>query len=91
VFLAILRGVGILARRVTATIQNGSLPIYISIIILTATIVPLYGFASDIGDLPEFSESPVQIVLIGLIISAAIGATLVRRRIAAAVLLGAVG
>lgn len=91
VFLAILRGVGILARRVTATVQNGSLPIYISIIILTATIVPLYGFASDIGDLPEFSESPVQIVLIGLIISAAIGATFVRRRIAAAVLLGAVG
>jgi multicomponent Na+:H+ antiporter subunit A len=91
VFVGTLRGVGEIARRVTATLQNGSLPIYVSIIILTATMVPLVGFATEIGGLPEVVESPVQVVIAGLIISAAIGATMVQRRIAAAVLLGAVG
>jgi len=91
VFVGILRGVGELARRVTATIQNGSLPIYVSIIILTATMVPLFGFGTDIGGLPEFVENPVQIVIAALIISLAVGAATIQRRIAAAVMLGAVG
>jgi multicomponent Na+:H+ antiporter subunit A len=91
VFLAILRAVGTTARVVTATLQNGSLPIYVSIIVLTATAVPLIGFAGEIGDMPEFVESPIHVVLVGLIVSAAIGATITRRRIAAAIMLGAVG
>ena len=91
VFLAILRGVNTIARVVTATLQNGSLPIYVSIIVLTVTLVPLTSFADDMGDLPEFVESPIHVVLVALIISAAIGASITRRRIAAALMLGGVG
>ncbi|MDX2379459.1 MAG: proton-conducting transporter membrane subunit [Acidimicrobiia bacterium] len=91
VFLAILRGVNTIARVVTATLQNGSLPIYVSIIILSITLVPLGAFADDIGELPEFVESPIYIVLVALIVSAAIGASISRRRIAAALMLGGVG
>jgi multicomponent Na+:H+ antiporter subunit A len=91
VFLATLRGVNTIARVVTATLQNGSLPIYVSIIVLTVTLVPLTSFADDMGDLPEFVESPIHVVLVALIISAAIGASITHRRIAAALMLGGVG
>jgi multicomponent Na+:H+ antiporter subunit A len=91
VFLAMLRGVNTIARVVTATLQNGSLPIYVSIILLSITLVPLGAFANDIGELPDLVESPIHIVLVALIISAAIGASLTHRRIAAALMLGGVG
>ncbi|MGB0112783.1 MAG: hydrogen gas-evolving membrane-bound hydrogenase subunit E [Ilumatobacteraceae bacterium] len=90
-FLGVLRGISLTANRVTAVLQNGSLPIYITIIMLTVTLVPLGAFASEIGELPQFVETPAHVALVVMMIVAALGATIVRHRIAAALMLGAVG
>jgi multicomponent Na+:H+ antiporter subunit A len=90
-FAGVLRGISVTSRRVTAVVQNGSLPIYIAIIVLTVTLVPLTGFARDIDTLPDFVEQRVHIGFVALITAAALGASVVRHRIAAALMLGAVG
>jgi multicomponent Na+:H+ antiporter subunit A len=90
-YLAVLRAVSVVATRVTATVQNGSLPIYLAIIILTVTLVPLAAFASEIGELPRFIETPSHVALVGIMVAAGLGACIVRHRIAAALMLGAVG
>ena len=89
--LGIIRAISATARRVTATVQNGSLPIYIAIILLTLTMVPLTGFARDLDEFPQFIETPAHAAFVALIIAAALGASIVRHRIAAALMLGAVG
>ena len=90
-YLAVLRAISSTATRVTATVQNGSLPIYIAIIVLTVTLFPAASFASELGPLPDWVEEPVHVVLVAIIVAAAIGASVVRHRIAAALMLGAVG
>ena len=90
-FLAVLRAISVVSARVTATVQNGSLPIYIAIIVLTVTIVPLAAFASELGDLPQFVEQPVHVALVAIMVAAGLGACIVRHRIAAALMLGGVG
>ncbi len=90
-FLGVLRAISATARRVTATVQNGSLPIYIAIIMLTVTLVPVASFASELGALPQFIEAPSHVVLVAIMIAAGLGACVVRHRIAAALMLGAVG
>jgi multicomponent Na+:H+ antiporter subunit A len=90
-FLAVLRSISVVANRVTATVQNGSLPIYLAVIVLTVTIVPLAAFASELGELPEFIETPAHVALVAIMVAAGLGACIVRHRIAAALMLGAVG
>jgi multicomponent Na+:H+ antiporter subunit A len=90
-FLAVLRSISVVATRVTATVQNGSLPIYLAVIVLTVTIVPLAAFASELGELPEFIETPAHVALVAIMVAAGLGACIVRHRIAAALMLGAVG
>ena len=89
--LGVLRGISATANRVTATLQNGSLPIYVAIIVLTVTVVPATAFVTEIGPLPQWVEEPVHVVLVAVMIAAALGASIVRHRIAAALMLGAVG
>jgi multicomponent Na+:H+ antiporter subunit A len=90
-FNAILRGTGVVARRTTATVQNGSLPIYVAVIMLAATVVPLVAFAPELDHFPDLVETPIHLAIVALIVGAGLGASLVRRRIAAALMLGAVG
>ncbi|NND73962.1 MAG: DUF4040 domain-containing protein [Ilumatobacter sp.] len=90
-FNALLRWTGVTARRVTATVQNGSLPIYVSVIVLVATVVPLIAFVGDFDGFPQLVESPVHVALVGAMVGAALAASIVRRRIAGALMLGAVG
>lgn len=90
-YLAVLRAISATARRVTATVQNGSLPIYLAVIVLTVTLIPAASFASELGSLPQWVEEPIHVVLVAIIVTAAIGASIVRHRIAAALMLGAVG
>lgn len=91
VFNFLLRGTGWIARNVTAVVQNGSLPIYLAVIMLAATVVPLAGFATELGELPQLVETPIHLALVATMVGAALGACIVRRRIAAALMLGAVG
>ena len=90
-YLGVLRAISATANRVTATLQNGSLPIYVAIIVLTVTLVPMASFASELGALPKWVEAPVHVVLVAVIVAAALGASIVRHRIAAALMLGGVG
>ncbi|HUS41660.1 MAG TPA: hydrogen gas-evolving membrane-bound hydrogenase subunit E [Ilumatobacteraceae bacterium] len=90
-FLAVLRSISVVSTRVTATVQNGSLPIYLAVIVLTVTVVPLAAFASELDDLPQFIETPAHVAPVAIMVAAGLGACIVRHRIAAALMLGAVG
>ncbi len=90
-YLATLRSISVVSTRVTATVQNGSLPIYLAIIVLTVTLVPLAAFASALDELPQLIETPVHVALVAIMVTAGLGACIVRHRIAAALMLGAVG
>ncbi len=90
-FLACLRGVITGSKRVTAVVQNGSLPIYLAIIISVAAILPLTTALPELGRWPELVDVPIQVPLGALVVGAAVGAAVVRRRISAALMLGAVG
>jgi multicomponent Na+:H+ antiporter subunit A len=92
-FVAALRGLNRIAAQVTRVVQSGSLPVYISVILLTAVVVP--GGALVVNDTwegwPRFAETPLQVLLAAIIVGAAVAASVVRHRFAAVVLLGAVG
>ena len=54
-------------------------------------VVPLVPVVGLLDDLPRVVEVPIHVPLVALMIAGAIGAALVQRRIAAALMLGAVG
>jgi multicomponent Na+:H+ antiporter subunit A len=92
VYRATLRGLGVVSARVTAFVQNGSLPIYAGVIVATAAVAP--GAALLVaGDWPGWppssglDEAPVAIALV----VAALGAAIVRERFSAALFLGVCG
>lgn len=87
-----LKGVLDTADVVTGTMQNGSLPIYLGVILTTFVItvaVPLLrGWDPPVL---QFASSPLQVVVGLVLLGAAGAAALVRRRFAAVILLGVVG
>jgi multicomponent Na+:H+ antiporter subunit A len=72
------------AKRLTAVVQNGSLPIYLAVIVSVAALLPLAPALTEFPALPELVDVPVQIPLAALVIAAALGAAITRRRISAA-------
>lgn len=87
---AVLRG----AERVTATVQSGSLPVYLVVVFLTAVALPGSVLVSGGARWPTgipLADSPIQAMAGALIILAAAAAALLRQRIAAVLALGAVG
>jgi multicomponent Na+:H+ antiporter subunit A len=90
-FIAVLRSLDLAANRTTAYVQSGSLPTYLLVIMSTAAIVPIIPMLPELDTLPDWVEDPIQIPLVAIILGAALGAALVKRRIAAAVMLSAVG
>ena len=87
----VIRTVDRVARRVTRIVQSGSLPVYLLVILTVVTVVPVVPLLGELDTLPDWVENPAHIPIVAIIIGAAIGATLVQRRIAAVVMLGAVG
>ncbi len=80
------------ADRSSTTIQSGSLPRYIAIILLVATILPataLRGVGLDVG--PMRAGGLVELILGVLIVAAAVTLLFTKRRFAAVLLLGGVG
>jgi multicomponent Na+:H+ antiporter subunit A len=92
-YVVALRSMNTLANRVTGVVQNGSLPVYTGVILLTAALLP--GGAMLLGGWwpgwPDLVGAPAQIPVAGLIVSSAVAAAVVRRRFAAALLLGVTG
>lgn len=89
---AIVKAVLEVADAVTAVVQNGSLPIYLAVTISTIVVLPLIGLAGDVV-LPVLvvADSPVQVVVAVVMVTAALMATRARRRLEAVLLVGAVG
>ncbi|MBT8212665.1 MAG: DUF4040 domain-containing protein, partial [Acidimicrobiia bacterium] len=81
------------ADRVTGFFQNGSLPVYLAVILTTATVVPTVAWVASGTeiDLQPFSVSTGELALAALGIVAAIAATRASSRLVAVLLLGAVG
>ncbi len=81
------------AKRVTAVVQNGSLPIYLGVILLTALVLP--GGLLLNADLAVsgllFADHPLQPVVVTIIAVAAVATCVLHRRFAAVLALGAVG
>jgi multicomponent Na+:H+ antiporter subunit A len=88
-----VRGLLVVARRTTGIAQNGSLPVYLVVILLTAVILPLSTMVGrvDLPGLPALATNPLQWALSIIAIVAAVATTAVARRFAAVLLLGAVG
>ncbi len=91
VFWAIVTGTSRFARKVTRFIQNGSLPVYLMVILGVAAAAPLGPAIRELDELPPLIGDWVHVPIAVVIVVAAVGATVVRRRIAAALMLGAVG
>ena len=90
-FWAIVTGTSRFARRTTAIVQNGSLPVYLMVILGVAALAPIGPALSSLDTWPDLIGTWVHIPIALVIVIAAVGATVVRRRIAAALMLGAVG
>lgn len=93
---ATLRALNAIARRVTGTVQSGSLPAYLTVILLTTAALPATALvrADALPALlapPLLAESWLQAAVGAATAAAAVGVALARRRFAAVLLLGAVG
>jgi len=90
---AALRGLDLVSVRLTASIQRGSIPATQSVILSTLVLVPVTVLALGARTRPEFAlwDSPLQVVVGVLILAAALGATVMRNRLAAVLLVGVTG
>ena len=79
------------AKRTTRIVQNGSLPIYLMVILSVMALTSLIPLWGEIGELPALIGPGVHLAPLGFIIVAAIAATRVSHRLVAVLLLGAVG
>lgn len=93
VYGAIVNAVLESAGRITSTVQSGSLPIYVGVILSTAAIFPMAAMLR--GDWwngwPDVIGVPAHIPIAAILLGGAVSATMATRRFAAAILLGVVG
>ena len=78
---------------VTGRVQNGSLPVYLAVIVTSVLLVPALSWATNWDarvELPWFNTI-AEAGLVSIVIVGAMAATIARRRMAAALLLGVVG
>ncbi|MDY7100072.1 MAG: hydrogen gas-evolving membrane-bound hydrogenase subunit E [Actinomycetota bacterium] len=93
VFEQIVRGMTRTAGRITAIVQNGSLPVYLAVILLTLVLAPTVALGSSIDlstDTP-WAESLLQTVVCAFVIIGSVAVARIRRRFAAVLALGATG
>ena len=73
-----IRAIDWIARRVTRTVQSGSLPAYLLVILTTVVVLPVIPMLANFGDLPKWIENPIHVPIVAIIIGSAIGAALIR-------------
>ena len=91
VFWFLVAGLLRTAKRSAAVVQSGSLPVYLMVILGVAALAPLGPAIAAVDRWPDVVETPVHVPILGVVVAAALGATIVRQRMAAALMLGAVG
>jgi multicomponent Na+:H+ antiporter subunit A len=93
IYDAVLRGADLFSVRLTGLTQRGSIPATQSVILSTLVLVPVIALALGARDRPDFAlwDSPLQVVVGLLILAAALGATVMRNRLAAVLLVGVTG
>ena len=93
IYDAVIRGADVLSVRLTGTTQRGSIPATQAMILATLAVVPVVALALGARDRPEFAlwGSPIQVIVGVLILAAAVGATVMRNRLAAVLLVGVTG
>jgi len=93
IYDAVIRGADLLSVRLTGATQRGSIPATQSVILATLAVVPVAALMLGARDRPEFAlwDSPLQVIVGVLILAAAVGATAMRNRLAAVLLVGVTG
>lgn len=93
IYDAVIRGADVLAVRITAVTQRGSLPQTQSFILVTLVLLPLGVLALGARNRPHFElwESPPQVVVGALMVAAALAAVMLRNRLAAVLMVGVTG
>jgi multicomponent Na+:H+ antiporter subunit A len=92
VYLAGLRGLAGIARRVTGVVQSGSLPVYAGIILATAAVLPAGALLVSDSAWPGWPDFGLRDVPVAaMLLVAAVGAAATRRRFSAAIFLGTAG
>ena len=90
-FWALVTGALRSAKRITRIVQNGSLPVYLMVILGVASVALIVPVIGAVDGSSPWIGSWVHVPVMALVVAAAIGATVLHRRIAAALMLGAVG
>jgi len=90
---AVLRGADVLSQRLTALTQRGSIPFTQATILVTLVTLPTIVLTLGARDQAHLKlwDSPLQGVIGLLMLAAAIGATIMRNRLAAVLLVGITG
>ncbi len=93
IYDAVVRGLDLGSVRLTASIQRGSIPATQSVILSTLVLVPVIVLALGARDRPHFAlwGSPLQVVVGLIILAAALGAMVMRNRLASVLLVGVTG
>ncbi len=90
-FWLLVSGVLRNAKRITRVVQNGSLPVYLMVILGVASITMLVPVISALDGSTPVIDTWLHLPVMAIVVTAAVGASVVRRRIAAALMLGAAG
>lgn len=93
IYDAVLRGADVVAVRLTALTQRGSIPATQAVILSTLVLLPMTVLLLGARDRPELRlwDSPVQVVVGLIILAAGLSATVLRNRLAAVLLVGVTG
>lgn len=93
IYVSSLRGLNRIADRTTGTLQNGSLPIYVGVILLTVLALPgsVLIARNSIPPAAGFASSPLQVMVAAAVLAASLATAVAKRRLVAVLLLGAVG
>lgn len=90
---AVIRGLDVAAVRVTALTQRGSIPATQAVILSTLVLLPAGALWLGAHTRPELRlwDSPIQAVVVGVILAGALGATMTCNRLAAVLMVGVTG
>jgi len=90
---AALVGVNRLAATSTGVVQNGSLPVYIAVVLMTVLALPAVALlqAGGVDYDIRLADSPLQVAVAAVVVAAAVGAAFAGRRFAAVLFVGGVG